>query len=40
MLFSVCVPSYNRGHRAYELIQRLLGMSLDETQIEIICSNN
>lgn len=40
MLFSICVPSYNRGHRALELIQRLLRMSLDETQIEIICSNN
>lgn len=40
MLFSICVPSYNRGHRALELIRRLLKMSLDGTQIEIICSNN
>lgn len=40
MLFSICVPSYNRGHRALGLVQRLLKMSLDETQIEIICSNN
>ena len=40
MLLSICVPSYNRGHRAQELIQKLLRMPYDKTQIEIICSNN
>lgn len=40
MLFSICIPSYNRGHRALALVQRLLEMDESEEEIEIICSNN
>ena len=39
MLLSICVPSYNRGHRAFELVMKLLSMNYGE-EIEIICSNN
>lgn len=40
MILSICIPSYNRGHRALSLVKRLLNMKYDKTQIEVICSNN
>ena len=40
MLFSICIPSYNRGHRAVRLVRKLLAMPYSEHEIEIICSNN
>ncbi len=40
MLFSICIPSYNRGHRAVQLVRELLKMPHGEHEIEIICSNN
>lgn len=40
MLFSICIPSYNRGHRAYELVCELLQENDKSRQIEVICSNN
>ncbi len=40
MLFSICIPSHNRGHRAIRLVKELLEMPWDEHEIEIICSNN
>lgn len=40
MLFSICIPSHNRGHRAIRLVKKLLEMPWDEHEIEIICSNN
>lgn len=40
MLFSICIPSYNRGHRAVRLVRNLLAMPYSEHEIEIICSNN
>ncbi len=40
MLLSICVPSYNRGHRAYELVMSLLELPYGKDEIEIICSNN
>ena len=39
MLLSICVPSYNRGHRAFELVTKLLSMNYGE-EIEVVCSNN
>ncbi len=39
MFLSICIPSYNRGHLAYSLIQELLDMNLGN-DIEIILSNN
>ena len=40
--FSICIPSYNRGHRALELIRRLLDMDCirHNGNIEIIVSDN
>ncbi|MEC0370784.1 glycosyltransferase family 2 protein [Paenibacillus chibensis] len=38
-LLSICIPSYNRGNRAYNNITRLLKSYYDE-EIEIIISNN
>lgn len=40
MLFSICIPSYNRGHRAAQLVEKLLAMPFSEDRIEIIFSNN
>ena len=40
MLLSICIPSYNRGHRAVELVKKLLAMPYGEDEIEILCSNN
>ncbi|WPK12391.1 glycosyltransferase [Lysinibacillus louembei] len=39
ILLSVCIPTYNRGHRAYENIIHLLQMKYDE-EVEFIISNN
>lgn len=39
VLLSICIPSYNRGKRAYENILHLLQSYYDE-EIEIILSNN
>ncbi|MEC0328210.1 glycosyltransferase family A protein [Paenibacillus macerans] len=39
VLLSICIPSYNRGKRAYENIIHLLQSNYDE-EIEIILSNN
>ncbi|MCA1293974.1 glycosyltransferase [Paenibacillus sp. alder61] len=39
VLLSVCIPSYNRGKRAYENVVHLLQSQYDE-EIEIILSNN
>ncbi len=38
-LLSICVPSYNRGHRAYKLVKSLLELPYGDV-IEIIVSNN
>jgi glycosyltransferase involved in cell wall biosynthesis len=40
MLLSICIPSYNRGHRALELVRNLIAMKYSSEEIEIICSNN
>lgn len=40
MLLSICIPSYNRGHRAVELVKKLLAMPYGEDKIEVLCSNN
>lgn len=39
VLLSICIPSYNRGQRAYETVSALLNSYYDE-EIEIILSNN
>lgn len=39
ILLSICIPSYNRGHKAYENIIQLLQLHYNE-EIEIIISNN
>ncbi len=41
-LLSICIPSYNRGHRALDLVRSLLQMSCicQRDDIEIIVSNN
>lgn len=39
ILLSICIPSYNRGHKAYENIIQLLQLHYNE-EIEIILSNN
>ncbi|RCX19062.1 glycosyl transferase family 2 [Fontibacillus phaseoli] len=39
VLLSICIPSYNRGNRAYENILHLLKLYYDE-EIEFIISNN
>ncbi|WP_334072140.1 MULTISPECIES: glycosyltransferase [Paenibacillus] len=39
VLLSVCIPSYNRGKRAYENVVHLLQSYYDE-EIEVILSNN
>ncbi|CAH1215761.1 hypothetical protein PAECIP111891_04307 [Paenibacillus allorhizoplanae] len=39
ILLSICIPSYNRGNRAYDNITHLLQSSYDE-EIEVILSNN
>lgn len=36
---SICIPSYNRGHRALKLVEELLNYTYDET-VEIVVSNN
>lgn len=40
MLFSICIPSYNRGHRAAQLVKKFLALPYSEDRIEIIFSNN
>lgn len=41
MLLSICIPTYNRGHRAYALVKELLEkIDLKEDAYEIILSNN
>lgn len=39
VLLSICIPSYNRGHRAYQNVLHLLESYYDE-EIEFIISNN
>lgn len=40
-LLSICIPSYNRGERAYKLVCELLSITRKyEDKIEIIVSNN
>ena len=41
-LLSICIPSYNRGHRAYVLVSSILAMDCisERDDIEIIVSNN
>ena len=41
-LLSICIPSYNRGHRAFELVKSLLGMECvrGRDYIEIVVSDN
>lgn len=39
MLLSICIPSYNRGHRALALVKELLELPYGN-DLEIICSNN
>lgn len=39
VLLSICIPSYNRGQRAYETVLALLNSYYDE-EIEIVISNN
>ncbi|MCR5300876.1 MAG: glycosyltransferase [Lachnospiraceae bacterium] len=41
-LISICIPSYNRGHRALDLVIRLQGMDCirQNSNIEIIVSDN
>ncbi len=38
-VLSICIPSYNRGHRAKALVNRLLTMNLGN-EVEVILSNN
>lgn len=42
MLLSVCIPSYNRGQRAYLLVNKLLEYKwkIDGVKLEVILSNN
>lgn len=40
MVLSICIPSYNRGHRACELVKKLLALPYGKEGIEIVCSNN
>ena len=39
ILLSICIPTYNRGHRALENIRHLINSSYD-TEIEFVVSNN
>lgn len=39
ILLSICIPSYNRGHRAYENVLNCLASEFDQ-EIEVIVSNN
>lgn len=39
ILLSICIPSYNRGHRAYENVIHCLTTEFDE-EIEVVLSNN
>ncbi len=39
MLLSICIPSYNRGHRALALVKELLSLPYGN-DLEIICSND
>ena len=41
-LLSICIPSYNRGHRAIELVRQILSMDCvsGRNDIEIIVSDN
>ncbi len=40
MLLSICIPSYNRGVRAFSLVKKCLALDPGRDEIEIICSNN
>ncbi len=40
MLLSICIPSWNRGDRAFSLVKKCLALDSGEDEIEIICSNN
>lgn len=39
IILSFCIPSYNRGHRAIQLVENLLESEFD-AEIEIVISNN
>lgn len=39
VLLSICIPSYNRGHRALESVYGLLNMKYD-SEVEILVSDN
>ncbi|OYO67771.1 hypothetical protein CG709_17250 [Lachnotalea glycerini] len=39
IILSICIPSYNRGHRALELIERLMDVP-KELEVEFVISNN
>ena len=39
LLLSLCIPTWNRGHRALENVKSLLNISFD-AEIEIVISNN
>lgn len=39
VILSFCIPSYNRGHRAIQLVKQLLESQFD-AEIEIVVSNN
>ncbi len=39
IFLSICIPSYNRGHRALELVKEIMSLPYD-SEIEIIVSDN
>lgn len=40
IVLSICIPTYNRGHRALALVSELRGLLDTYDNIEIIVSNN
>lgn len=40
MKISICIPTYNRGHRALECVQNLLKLDYDRDKLEIVVSDN
>lgn len=39
MLLSICIPSYNRGHRAYPMVKKMLE-EVKDYDVDIVLSNN
>lgn len=40
IVLSICIPSYNRGHRAFELVESIMPLLEQYKEIEVVVSDN